>query len=171
MLPSPAASALASPVSSSSAGRAQRCEGMLSGCWLMEASHREPTPPIGCGRVSSSLASSTPQACPTCFSTQGKSEAQPTPKQPQEHVEQDATMAASALYDNLHNGFYHTTEGARHPIAGDLTKIPFPAGIAAQQNRLLADFRFRTRLVPATQGIPTTLGHIRSVLDNYPVWQ
>ena len=97
--------------------------------------------------------------------------ARSTPKQPQEHVEQDATMAASALYDILHNGFYHTTEGARHPIAGDLTKIPFPAGIAAQQNRLLADFRFRTRLVPATQGIPTTLGHIRSVLDNYPVWQ
>ena len=86
--------------------------------------------------------------------------ARSTPKQPQEHVEQDAAMAASALYDLLQNGFYHTPDGARRAIAGDLTKLPFAEGITAQQKRLLADFRFRTRLVPGTQEVRTTLGHI-----------
>ena len=28
-------------------------------------------------------------------------------------------MLASALYDLLHNGFYHTTDGARRSIAGE----------------------------------------------------
>ena len=56
--------------------------------------------------------------------------------------------------------FYRTQEGTRRPVAGDLTKLPFAEGITPQQKRLIADFRFRTRLVPGTCEIRTTLGHV-----------
>ena len=82
------------------------------------------------------------------------------PKQPQEQVEQDAAMAASALYSILKSGFYRTQSGVRRPIAGDVTKLPFAEGITPLQKRLLADFRFRTRLVPGTQEIRSTIGHV-----------
>ena len=80
--------------------------------------------------------------------------------QPQEHIEQDAAMAAGALYHTLQYGFYRTQTGARRAIDGDLTKLPFAEGINLQQRRLLADFRFRTRSVPGTQEIRTTIGHV-----------
>ena len=79
---------------------------------------------------------------------------------PQEPVEQDVAMAASALYATLQHGHYTTEAGAKRPIAGDMTKLPFAEGITAQQRRLLADFRFRTRMVPGTQEIRTKLGHV-----------
>jgi len=82
------------------------------------------------------------------------------PQEPQEQVEQDAAMAASALYHILQHGFFRTQQGARRSVAGDLTKLPFAEGVTAQQKRLLADFRFRTRLVPGTQEIRSTLGHV-----------
>merc|ERR1711873_352032 len=39
------------------------------------------------------------------------------PQQPQEQVEQDAAMAASALYHVLQYGVYRAQEGARRPVA------------------------------------------------------
>ena len=69
-------------------------------------------------------------------------------------------MAASALYSILQHGFYRTQQGARRQVAGDLTKLPFAEGVTAQQKRILAGFRFRTSLIPGTQEIRTTLGHV-----------
>ena len=82
------------------------------------------------------------------------------PEEPQEETHQDAAMAAGALYDALHNGFYRTPYGDKRRIDGDLTKLHFAEGITKQQKRLLADYRFRTRLIPGTQEIRTTLGHV-----------
>ena len=78
----------------------------------------------------------------------------------QEQVEQDCAMAAAALYPMLETGHYRTPQGRRLPIDGDLTKLRFAEGITVQQKRLLADFRFRTRLVPGTQEIRTKIGHV-----------
>ena len=69
-------------------------------------------------------------------------------------------MAARALYGILQHGFYRTQAGVRRPVAGDITKLPFAEGITPLQKRLLADFRFRTRLVPGTQEIRSTIGHV-----------
>ena len=82
------------------------------------------------------------------------------PNEPQEPVEQDAAMAAGDLYKILQHGEYRTLEGHTKAIAGDLTKLRFAVGITPQQERLLADFRFRTQRIPGCQEIRTKIGHV-----------
>ena len=75
-------------------------------------------------------------------------------------IEQDAAMAAAELYKKLQTGTYVSREGKRRRIDGDMTKLPFATGISPQQRRLLSDFRFRTRKIPGTQEIRTSIGHV-----------
>ena len=74
--------------------------------------------------------------------------------------EQDAGVAAASLYDKLVSGVYVDNQGKRRKIDGDTSKLMYAVGTTPLQRRLLADFRFRTRLVPGTQEIRSKIGHI-----------
>ena len=80
--------------------------------------------------------------------------------QPQVAMEQDAAMAAAELYQLLQSGSYVTQDGKRRRIDGDTSKLRFAEGITPQQKRLLADFSFRTKLLPGTQEIRSKIGHL-----------
>ena len=86
--------------------------------------------------------------------------AQGVKKQPVESVEQDAAMAAAGMYPLLQKGFYRTQSGALKRIDGDMTKLRFAVGMTTEQQRLLADFKFRTRNISGTQEIRTKIGHL-----------
>ena len=70
--------------------------------------------------------------------------------EPTEEIQQDAAMAAADLYNTLHTGKYRTQGGQIRRIDGDMSKLPFAESITKQQRRILADFRFRTKLLPGT---------------------
>ena len=80
--------------------------------------------------------------------------------EPADGTDVDAAMAAADLYEKLHRGYYTTPDGKRCKIDGDTSKLPFAVGISDKQRQLLADFRFRTRLLPGTQEIRNTIGRI-----------
>jgi hypothetical protein len=74
--------------------------------------------------------------------------------------EQDAAVAAADLYKKLTSGTYTGHDGKRRKIDGDTTKLPHADNMTPLQKKLLADFRFRTRLVPGTREVRTKMGHI-----------
>ena len=69
-------------------------------------------------------------------------------------------MAAASLYKKLDSGYYITQKQQRRRIDGDVSKLRFATDITATEERLLADFSFRTRMVPGTQEIRTQIGHV-----------
>ena len=75
-------------------------------------------------------------------------------------VEQDAAVAAANLYVQLTSGVYIDNQGKRRKVDGDTSKLMYAIGVTPLQKRLLADFRFRTRLVPGTREIRSKIGHI-----------
>ena len=74
--------------------------------------------------------------------------------------EQDAAVAAANLYERLTSGYYRDLSGRRHKIDGDTSKLFYAEGISPVQKRLLADVRFRTRMLSGTKEIRTKIGHI-----------
>ena len=74
--------------------------------------------------------------------------------------EQDAAVAAAKLYEKLETGVYVDQRGKRRKLDGDTSKLMYAEGVTPLQKRLLADFRFRTRLVAGTQEVRTKIGHI-----------
>ena len=75
-------------------------------------------------------------------------------------TEQDAAVAAANLYERLSSGSYRDQYGRRRKIDGDTSKLMYAEGITTLQKRLLADMRFRTRMIPGSQEIRTKIGHI-----------
>ena len=73
---------------------------------------------------------------------------------------QDVAVAAADLYKKLDSGTYQDRSGKRRKIDGDTSKLLEADGITPIQRRLLADVRFRTRLVPGTQEIRKKIGRI-----------
>ena len=86
--------------------------------------------------------------------------AQARTSEPAIGMDVDAAMAAADLYEKLHRGYYTTPDGKRCKIDGDTSKLSFAVGISDKQKQLLADFRFRTRLLPGTQEIRSTIGRV-----------
>ena len=80
---------------------------------------------------------------------------------PCDGVEQDAALAAAEIYEKLHTGPYETQTGQRRKIARDVSKLLYAEELTQQQRRIFADFSFRTRSIPGTQGIRTKIYHTR----------
>ena len=74
--------------------------------------------------------------------------------------EQDAAVAAAELYKKLQTGSYRDQSGRKRKLDGDTSKLMFAEGVTPLQKRLLADFRFRTSMVPGTQEIRTKIAHM-----------
>ena len=77
-----------------------------------------------------------------------------------EYNEQDAAVAAAALYKLLETGVYKDGQGRRRRIDWDYAKLPYAIGLPALQKQLLAGFRFRIRRVAGTQDIRVKIGHL-----------
>ena len=71
---------------------------------------------------------------------------------PQDAKEEDASMAAEALFKKLEHGYY-LDKGKRRKMNGDFSKLLFAEHIIPLQRKLLSDFRFRCQAVPSTQEI------------------
>jgi hypothetical protein len=78
---------------------------------------------------------------------------------PSADVEQDAALAAGQIYEKLNSGTYKTQEGRRREIDGDVSKLLYADGLTELQRKVLADFNFRTRALPGTQGIRSKIYH------------
>ena len=74
--------------------------------------------------------------------------------------EQDAALAAAALYEFLTKGTYRDQQGKRCKVDGNIMKLPYAEGLTHKQQHLLRDFRFRTKSVPGTMEVRTKIGHI-----------
>ncbi len=68
-----------------------------------------------------------------------------------EYNEQDAAVAAAALYKLLDTGVYKDGQGRRRRIDWDYAKLPHAVGLTALQQQLLAGFRFRIRRAAGIQ--------------------
>ena len=77
-----------------------------------------------------------------------------------EYDEQDAAVAAAALYKLLADGVYKDGQGRKRKIDWDHAKLPYALGLAPLQKQLLAGFRFRIRRVAGTQEIRVKIGHV-----------
>ncbi len=77
-----------------------------------------------------------------------------------EYNEQDAAVAAAALYKLLADGVYKDGQGRKRKIDWDHAKLPYALGLTPLQKQLLAGFRFRIRRVAGTQEIRVKIGHV-----------
>ena len=77
----------------------------------------------------------------------------------EEKWETDVSLAAADLYEKLQTGTYYDN-GKRKHINGDFTKLMFAEHVSPLQKQLLADFRFRTSLLPGTQELRVQIGKV-----------
>ncbi len=68
-----------------------------------------------------------------------------------EYNEQDAAVAAAALYKLFDTGVCKDGPCHRRRIDWDYAKLQYAIGLTALQKQLLAGFRFRIRRVAGTQ--------------------
>ena len=71
----------------------------------------------------------------------------------------DAASAAADLYQKLMHGSY-IAHGKNVKIAGDVRKLPYAVGLTSQQSRILANFRFRSSLLPGTGELRRKMGRV-----------
>ena len=76
-----------------------------------------------------------------------------------EVLDTDAAMAGASLFQKLESGHY-MDRGKRRKIDFDASKLPFAEHLSRTEKQLLADFRFRTSMVPGTQEIRSKIGRV-----------